>query len=454
MRVHFIAVGGAVMHNLALALQQKGFRVTGSDDEISEPSRSRLESAGLLPESVGWDASRITPDLDAVILGMHARADNPELVRALELGLKVQSFPEYMYGQTRNKTRVVVAGSHGKTTVTSLIMHVLRSAGMPFDYLVGSQLKGFSTMVGLSDDAEVAVFEGDEYLASAIDRRPKFLLYKPNIAVITGIAWDHINVFPTFDAYREAFRDFIGQIDEEGALFYYGSDPELVDLVNSMDTSCQAVPYPAHPFLPSGGKFQLITERGHVDSPLIGRHNMENISAAWEVCRALGISDEQFYGAIPSFPGAARRLNRVLETSDCTVFLDFAHSPSKVRATTQAVRDTFPGRSLVACLELHTFSSLTASFLELYWGSLDAADEALVYYDPQTVQHKRLPPLDPAEVVRAFGSKKVRVFTEIAAMERYLEGLTWKAKNLLLMSSGNFSGLDIPALAKRTIGHL
>ncbi len=395
MRVHFIAVGGAVMHNLALALKQKGYRVTGSDDEISEPSRSRLEAAGLLPESMGWDSSRITPDLDVVILGMHARADNPELVRALELGLKIQSFPEYMYEQTRYKTRVVVAGSHGKTTVTSLIMHVLRSVGIPFDYLVGSQLEGFSTMVGLSDDSKVAVFEGDEYLASAIDRRPKFLLYRPNIAVITGIAWDHINVFPTFDTYREAFRDFIGQLDEQGTLFYYGSDHELATLVNSTDTPCQAVPYPAHPYLPSGGKFQLITEWGHVESPLIGRHNMENISAAWEVCRALGISDEHFYQAITSFPGAARRLNRVLETSDCAVFLDFAHSPSKVWATTQAVKDTFPGRSLVACLELHTFSSLTASFLELYRGSLDAAEEALVYFDPHTVAAQAPSPPGP-----------------------------------------------------------
>jgi UDP-N-acetylmuramate: L-alanyl-gamma-D-glutamyl-meso-diaminopimelate ligase len=440
------------MHNLALALHNKGYRVTGSDDEISEPSRSRLEAAGLLPDPMGWDPDRITSELDAVILGMHARADNPELARALELGLKIYSFPEYMYEQTRDKTRVVIAGSHGKTTVTSLIMHVLRRAGMPFDYLVGAQLEGFSTMVGLSDEAKVAIFEGDEYLSSAIDRRPKFLHYKPDIGVITGIAWDHINVFPTFDEYRQSFREFVGQFDEDGTLIYNGTDDELNGILESVRPAARRVPYEIHPYRVSSGSFQLLTDSGPVGVPLMGRHNMENISAARDVCRTLGISDERFYGAIPSFPGAARRLNRILERSDCAVFLDFAHSPSKVRATTQAVSDAFPNRRLVACLELHTFSSLTASFLKLYGGSLNPAHEAAVYFDPHTVEHKRLPRLDPEEVGRAFGGANIRVFTTVRALEDYLEAMEWKGRNLLLMSSGTFSGLDIPALASRLLG--
>ena len=452
MRVHFIAIGGAVMHNLALALHNKGYRVTGSDDEVSEPSRSRLEAAGLLPDPMGWDPDRITPELDAVILGMHARADNPELARALEIGLKIYSFPEYMYEQTRDKTRVVVAGSHGKTTVTSLILHVLRSVGMPFDYLVGAQLEGFSTMVGLSDDAKVAIFEGDEYLSSAIDRRPKFLHYKPDIGVITGIAWDHINVFPTFDEYRQSFREFAGQFDEKGTLIYNGTDDELKGILESSRPAARLVPYRIHPYQVASGSFQLLTDHGPAEVPLMGRHNMENISAAREVCRALGVSDEHFYRAIRRFPGAARRLNRILERTDCAVFLDFAHSPSKVRATTQAVKEAFPNRHLVACLELHTFSSLTASFLQLYSGSLNPAQEAAIYFDPHTVEQKRLPRLDPAEVAGAFGRGNIRVFTRVRDLEDYLQAMEWKGRNLLLMSSGTFSGLDVRSLAARLLG--
>ena len=439
------------MHNLALALQSKGTRVTGSDDEIAEPSRSRLAAAGLLPPSPGWNPQRIDRDLDAVILGMHARADNPELVRAQSLGVPVFSFPEFMYEQTQDKLRVVVAGSHGKTTITSLVMHVLRTGGRSFDYLVGAQLEGFSTMVGLRQDSRLAVFEGDEYLTSALDPRPKFLLYRAGIALISGIAWDHVNVFPTWEVYRGQFEDFVRALDPESVLIFNGEDSEVRHLLEEVPGPRRRIEYGTLPYEIDGGIFRLETSEGLVPVSLLGRHNMQNLGAAKAICSELGISDGEFFQAVRSFRGAARRLTLLASSGNAAVYLDFAHSPSKVRATTRALKEAFPSRPLVACLELHTFSSLTASFLSQYRGSLDAADEALVYFDPRAVTHKGLAPLDPDAVRKAFDTPGLRVFDRLESLLGHLRETPWQERTLLLMSSGTFSGLDAAALARELL---
>jgi len=448
MRIHFIAIGGAVMHNLALALQAKGYQVSGSDDEIFEPARSRLEAAGLLPARLGWDVERIEPGVDAVILGMHARADNPELARALELGLPVHSFPEFMYLQTRSKRRVVVAGSHGKTTVTALVMHALRQASLAFDFLVGAQLDGFQTMVGLEENSTIAVFEGDEYLSSAIDRRPKFLHYRPDIALINGIAWDHINVFPTFEQYRGLFRELVVTLCPGSTLALNREDPEVLALTSSVPSGVKVLEYGTPVYSVHEGRYCLLAgSREEVPVQLIGRHNMLNVEAARTLCSALGVADEVFYRALPGFRGASRRLNLVRQARNGSVYSDFAHAPSKVAATVAAVKEAFPDRRLFACLELHTFSSLNRAFLLQYRGSLDNAEHAIVYFDPHTIQLKRLPPLAAADVAEAFRHRDLTVVTTRDELERILTHRNWKATNLLLMSSGTFSGLDINALA-------
>lgn len=452
MRVHFIAVGGAVMHNLALALQSKGYAVTGSDDEIAEPSRSRLAAAGLLPDDTGWHPERITRDLDAVILGMHARADNPELIRAQAIGVRVFSFPEFMYEQTRDKLRVVVAGSHGKTTITSLIMHVLLACGRTFDYLVGAQLEGFSTMVGLPENSKLAVFEGDEYLTSTLDPRPKFLLYRPRIAVISGIAWDHVNVFPTWDLYQQQFEDFVRSLASDSVLIFNREDSELGLLLERVTGPPRRIGYGTLAYRTMDqGKLGLVTDHGLVPVSLLGRHNMQNLAAARAVCRELGVSDSVFYEAVGSFRGASRRLTLVASNENAAVYLDFAHSPSKVTATTRAVKEAFPSRQLVACLELHTFSSLTCGFLSQYRGSMDTADEALVYFDPDAVRHKGLDPLDPDDIRQAFGTPGLRVFDNLGPLLDHLREISWHDRALLLMSSGTFSGLDTSVLARELL---
>ncbi len=447
MRTHFVAVGGAVMHNLALALHRKGLTVTGSDDEIFDPARGRLDSAGLLPAAPGWDPSRVHNGLDAIIVGMHARADNPELRRAQELGLRIYSFPEYVYEQTRDKQRIVIGGSHGKTTITALILHVLRSAGRRFDYLVGAELDGFETMVGLTEDAELAVFEGDEYPSSPLDRRPKFLLYRPHIALISGIAWDHINVFPTFPDYVDQFRQFRESIEPGGLLIFNREDPRVKSLAGELRKDVEAVGYTTHPYRVSEGRFELLTDAGRTPVHLLGRHNMENIAAARAVCRRMEIADRHFYGAVSEYRGAARRLTLLEAAASSRVYLDFAHSPSKVRATTLALREAFPDRRLVACLELHTFSSLNASFLREYHGALAPADRALVYFDPHTLESKSLPPLGTERVRSAFGRDDLEVLNDRDTLEALLRSLDWTATSLLLMSSGNFSGIDLRRLA-------
>ncbi|MFV0378575.1 MAG: UDP-N-acetylmuramate--L-alanine ligase [Mangrovibacterium sp.] len=447
MRIHFIAIGGSAMHNLAIALYKKGFDVSGSDDEIFEPSKSRLSQYGLLPVDFGWHPEKLTSEIEAVILGMHARADNPELLRAQELGLKIYSYPEYLYEQTKDKTRVVIGGSHGKTSVTSMVMHVLKSSGVDFDYMVGAKLDGFDTMVSLGHTSKIAVFEGDEYLSSPIDRRPKFHLYHPNIALLTGIAWDHINVFPTFDNYVDQFRIFTGLVEKNGALFYYGGDKNLQQIAASARPDVHAEAYREHSSTVIDGVSYLRRGNELVRLHVFGNHNLQNIAGAKLVCNKLGIADDTFYQAMLSFKGAARRLEQLAGKPGCTVFYDFAHSPSKLKATTEAVKNQFADRKLVAVMELHTFSSLRKDFLPQYKDCMAAADEAFVYFDPHTIEHKRLEPITKEQVAEAFGSEGLQVFTDSDALFALLQTKNWQQSNLLLMTSGNFSGKDMKAIA-------
>lgn len=452
MRVHFIAIGGSAMHNLAIAMKLKGYHVTGSDDEIFEPSLTRLKNHGLLPEYQGWNPNIITPEIDAIVLGMHARADNPELLRAKELGIKIYSYPEYLYEQSRNKTRIVVGGSHGKTTITSMIMHVLQHLGYKFDYMVGAQLKGFDNMVSFSDDAPFAVFEGDEYLTSPIDPRPKFHVYRPNIAIISGISWDHINVFPSFEIYRQQFAKFIDCIEPEGSIIYCAEDPEVCSVVNSNSRGdINRIPYHSHPHDTYNGTCRLIDNGNYINLKIFGKHNMQNVSAALAACNAIGITNTQFYNAISSFEGAAKRLQLLAHNSHTAVYLDFAHSPSKVKATIEAVKEQSPSRELVICFELHTFSSLTKEFLNQYHGTLKDADIPFVFYNPHTVAMKKLPPIEPSDVIQGFGNPTPTVFTNSNELVNALRTLNWSNKNLLIMTSGNFAGLDLQHLANMIV---
>ncbi|HZL11656.1 MAG TPA: Mur ligase family protein [Prolixibacteraceae bacterium] len=447
MNVHFIAIGGSAMHNLAIALHKKGYQVSGSDDEVFEPSKSRLEKYSLLPEREGWFPETITTNLDAIILGMHARQDNPELLRAQELGLKIFSYPEYLYEQTKDKTRVVIGGSHGKTTITSMVMHVLRYNQIAFDYMVGAQLEGFDTMVSLSEDAKIAVFEGDEYLSSPIDRRPKFHLYFPDIALLSGIAWDHINVFPTFPFYVEQFQIFADLIQPNGSLIFFGNDENLQQVAENTRADVKKFPYQSHQSVIKDGITYLLTGESKLKLQIFGDHNLQNISGAQLVCRQLGLTDEQFYAAIVEFKGAARRLEVLAATENCIVFNDFAHSPSKLKATTEAVKKQFPERKLVACLELHTFSSLKKEFLPQYKNSMDAADLAIVYFNPLTIEHKKLELITKQQVADAFDSPGLKVFTDSDELFAFLKIQDWQNANLLLMTSGNFSGKNLKELA-------
>jgi len=455
MRVHFIAIGGSAMHNLAIALHNKGFVVTGSDDVMFEPSKSRLAKYGIMPPQDGWYPEKITDDLDAVILGMHARVDNPELLRAQEFGLKIYSYPEYIYEQSKDKLRVVIGGSHGKTTITSMILHVLQHAGLDFDYLVGAQIAGFETMVKLTHSAPIVVIEGDEYLASPIDRRPKFHLYKANIAVISGIAWDHINVFPTFDNYIEQFRLFIKTIQSGGTLIYSNTD-EVLDKAVAEDKSpsITKIPYKLPVYEIANGVTSIVAAPYKYPLQVFGDHNLLNMEAARLVCGKLGIAEVAFYEAITTFKGAARRLELLGKNDTTNVYKDFAHSPSKLEATIHAVKTQFPDRGLVACMELHTFSSLNKDFLKEYAGTLDSADEAIVFIDRKTFEQKKMEPYDASVVKAAFAKDNLLFFNDPTQLKNYLEGLDMTDKNLLMMSSGNFGGIDLVLLANKVLNKL
>ena len=443
MNVHFIAIGGSAMHNLALALHDKGYRITGSDDVIFEPSRSRLEQAGLLPQTEGWFPEKIHQDLDAVILGMHARAGNPELERARELQIPVYSYPEFLYEQSRNKTRVVIGGSHGKTTITSMILHVMQYWDKPVDYMVGAQLEGFDRMVQLTEENDFIVLEGDEYLSSALDPRPKFHLYQPNIALVSGIAWDHINVFPTFESYREQFQIFLESIVPGGSITYNTEDPEVKAMVEALDAPLRKFPYRTPAYEVVAGQTLLETPEGPLPLQVFGRHNLSNLAGAKWICQQMGVDEADFYEAMMSFKGAAKRLELLAKTTDSYVFKDFAHSPSKVLATTRAVREQFPGHHLVVCLELHTYSSLNAGFLKEYRHSLDAADSALVFYVPESLAIKGLEAINPEDIQNAFGRSDLQVYTKTQGLREHLYNLPMEKTVLLLMSSGNYGGLNL-----------
>lgn len=452
MNVHLIAIGGSAMHNMAIAMHKKGFKVTGSDDEIFEPSKSRLAKLNLLPATEGWDVNNIHKGLDAVILGMHARADNPELLKAQELGLKIYSYPEYVYEQTKDKIRIVIGGSHGKTTITAMILHVLNFHKTDCDYLVGAQLNGFDTMVKLTKEAKIAVIEGDEYLSSPIDRRPKFHLYKPSIAIISGIAWDHINVFPTFDNYVEQFRIFVDLIEPKGSLVYCALDAEVKKVGDKARADIKKFPYAIPAYTIENGTTYLIVDSKKIPLEIFGEHNLMNLNAARLCCNQVGITDEQFYEAIQSFSGAAKRLELIKKNTVTAVYKDFAHSPSKLKATTQAVKKQFPDRKLIACMELHTFSSLNENFLKEYDGAMALADEAFVYFNPHTIEHKKLKPITETQVKQAFGGNNITVYTDSKELLNDLLKKDFKAKNLLMMSSGNFDGIDFKELGEKVVG--
>jgi UDP-N-acetylmuramate: L-alanyl-gamma-D-glutamyl-meso-diaminopimelate ligase len=448
MRVHFIAIGGSAMHNLAMALHDKGDEVTGSDDEIFNPSKSRLENRGLLPKQFGWFPNKITKDLEAVILGMHAKADNPELLRAKEMGITIYSYPEFLYEQSKNKTRVVIGGSHGKTTITSMILHVMHYHNKEVDYMVGAQLEGFDVMVKLTNHNDFIVLEGDEYLSSPIDRRPKFHLYKPNIALLSGIAWDHINVFPTYDGYVEQFEIFLNEITNGGAIIYNQEDPEVKRVVETSTSLIKKYPYSTPEYVVEDGVTLLETPEGPMPIEVFGKHNLNNLEGARWICQLMGVDADDFYEAIATFKGASKRLEKIAESNTAIAYKDFAHSPSKVKATTEALKNQYPDRKLIACLELHTYSSLNPEFLQEYRGALDAADSAVVFYSPHAVMIKKLEAIKSEQIDNAFGRSDLMVFTNPADFKTYLFTQDFKNTSLLLMSSGNYGGLDFDEVKK------
>lgn len=447
-KIHFIAIGGAAMHNLAIDLHNRGFVITGSDDEIYEPSRTLLADKGLLPVEMGWFPEKITADLSCVILGMHARVDNPELAKAQELGIKIYSYPEFIYSQSLHKQRVVIAGSHGKTTITSMILHVLKFHNRKFDYMVGARIEGFDTMAKLSD-APVIVIEGDEYLSSPIDRQPKFLHYHPHVMLMSGIAWDHINVYPDFNDYVHQFELLADELPKAGSFIYDETDA-LVEKIGSVEREAvKRLPYQAHPSKVRDGKtFLLLPNKKELEIEVFGEHNLKNLNGAKLVLSQIGIEDEEFYAAIPSFKGAAKRLELVGQNEETVIYKDFAHAPSKVEATTKAVKAQFPNRQLVACLELHTFSSLNKDFLGEYANKLNAADVPVVYFSLKTLEHKKLPAITPEDIKVHFNNPNLQVFTDNESLKTFLLSQRWRGSNLLMMSSGTFNGLDFNELAK------
>ncbi len=451
MNVHFIAIGGSAMHNLAIALHKKGFNVSGSDDEIFEPSKTRLANHKLLPEKEGWNPEQITADIDAIILGMHARKDNPELLKAQELGLTIYSYPEYLYQQTIDKKRVVIGGSHGKTTTTAMVMHVLKSLQIDFDYMVGAQLDGFETMVKLTKDAPIAIFEGDEYLSSPIDLTPKFHWYKPHIAMLTGIAWDHMNVFPTWANYVSQFEIFADNIDKEGCLIYFNDDEELEKIGKLQSNRIKTIDYNTLPSDNNEGITSVLWNNKSYPMAIFGKHNLQNMNGARLICSQLGISDDQFLSAMQSFSGASKRLQLLNKNESCNIYLDFAHSPSKLKATTDAMKEQFKNRSLIAVMELHTFSSLNKDFLPQYKNTMDKADEAIVFYNPEVLKHKKLPAITDEDVFKAFNRSDLQVMTKSDELVEWLKAKDYTGNNLLIMTSGNFSGVDIKQLAKELL---
>ncbi|WP_026915131.1 UDP-N-acetylmuramate--L-alanine ligase [Christiangramia portivictoriae] len=446
MNIHFIAIGGSAMHSLAIALQRKGYHISGSDDAIFEPSRSRLKTEGLLPKRMGWDVANITSNLDAVILGMHAKEDNPELIRAKELGLKIYSYPEFIFEQSKDKTRVVIGGSHGKTSITSMILHVMNYHDREVDYMVGATLEGLDNPLHLTQENDFIVIEGDEYLSSALDRRPKFHLYQPNIALLSGIAWDHINVFPTFENYVEQFRIFIDSIVNGGILVYNEEDETVKHLAENTENPIRKHSYFTPDYHTEDNATILDAPEGELPLEIFGRHNLNNLAGAKWICQHMGVDEDDFYEAIATFKGASKRLERVAESENTVIFKDFAHSPSKVAATTAAVKEQYPDKKLIACLELHTYSSLNADFLKEYRHTLDKADEAIVFYSPDAVAIKKLNHVSVAQIEQAFLKQGLKIYTNPENFQSDLKNMDFDNAVLLMMSSGNYGGLELDSL--------
>ncbi|HIP36965.1 MAG TPA: peptidoglycan synthetase [Crocinitomix sp.] len=446
MHVHFIAIGGSAMHNLAIALKRKGYKVTGSDDEIFEPSKSRLLKEDILPEKMGWNEANINKNIDAIILGMHARKNNPELLKAQRLGLKIYSYPEFIYNQSKDKIRIVIGGSHGKTSITSMILHVMAELKIKTDFLVGALLDGFDCMVQLSD-AKYIVIEGDEYLSSPIDLKPKFHWYAPHIALISGIAWDHINVFPTFENYVEQFKIFTDKIEQNGKLIFFSCDKELTKIAENARIDIQGILYDTPSYMIKEGITYLIDGTKKYPLQVFGKHNLQNILGAKLVLNQIGVKDDDFYFAISKFKGASKRLETIAQNKNTLIFKDFAHSPSKLKATVQAVKEQYPNRKLIACMELHTFSSLKKEFLPQYKNCMQNADKAYVYFNPKVVEHKKLEPITPKMIKEAFATDNVEVYTDSEQLMKTLTNENLVNTNLLLMSSGNFNGVDLNTFA-------
>lgn len=446
MRIHFISIGGSAMHNLAIALSKEGNIITGSDDIIFEPSSSRLKKYGLLPDKMGWDENNISEDIDAIVLGMHAHSDNPELIKAQALNLKIYSYPEFLYNQSKEKTRVVIGGSHGKTTITSMVLHVVQQLNIDVDYMVGAQLEGYETMVKLTNDNKFIVLEGDEYLSSALDLRPKFHLYKPNVALLTGIAWDHINVFPTFENYVDQFRIFINKIEEGGVLAYNTEDKNIVSLVENSKAKIKFIPYSTPEYKIENGNYVLISDIGEYKLEVFGKHNLQNIEGAKVLCMQMGVDEKDFYKSISNFKGASRRLEEVYSDDDHIVYKDFAHSPSKVAASVSAVSERFSEQNKLIVLELHTYSSLNPEFLKQYIGSLDSVTNPIVYVDKVIVENKRMKPISERQIKEAFAKEDLLFFDDADELKNYVNSKLLNVQVALFMSSGNIGGLDLENL--------
>jgi UDP-N-acetylmuramate: L-alanyl-gamma-D-glutamyl-meso-diaminopimelate ligase len=451
-KIHFIAIGGAVMHNLAVALKKAGHEISGSDDDIFDPSRATLEAHGLLPAKNGWDATKIHAGLDVVIIGMHARQNNPELLKAQELGLAIVSFPEYIYQHAIDKQRIVVAGSHGKTTITAMIIHVLNHFNRKFDYVIGARVPGVENTVRLSADAPIIVIEGDEYLSSPLDPTPKFLRYQHHIGIISGIAWDHANVFPSEEEYVKQFDRFADQTPKGGILIYCEQDPMTLMIGKKERSDVVEISYKSHPQTSdNNGQFFITNGKEKYPVKIFGSHNFQNLSAAKEALKKVAISPEQFFEAITTFKGAAGRLEKIKESNSTVVFKDFAHAPSKVKATVKAVKEIYPSRDLVACFELHTYSSLNKKFIPQYKDSLKSVQVPVVYFNLEKVKEKNLEALTEQDIKNAFANPSLLVFTDAAKLQDFLQQQSWKNKNLLLMSSGNFGGINLTDLTDKIL---
>ena len=445
-KVHFIAVGGSVMHNLAITLKQLGYKVSGSDDKIYDPSKSRLKKYNLFPKNLGWFPELIDKEIDFIVLGMHAKKDNPELLKALDLDCKIYSYPELIFEFSKSKTRITIGGSHGKTTVSSMILHVLDFYDIKVDYLLGAQIEGFENMVHISDDNDFIIIEGDEYLSSPIDNSPKFHKYNSNIAVITGIAWDHINVFPTFENYISQFEKFIETITDGGVLVFNELDELVLDTVNNSEKTIRKIGYGKPDFEIVDGVTYLKTSEGNVPLKVFGDHNLSNLSAAKQICALMGIFDDEFFAAIASFKGASKRLETIYRDNNKIIIKDFAHSPSKLKATIDAVKNQFSNKNIIAVYELHTFSSFNQKFIKEYLNSMSSANMKIVYYDNEVLKKRGEFKINEKTIKDSFGSDDLIVISKKSVLEEIMLKTNLDNSVLLMMSSGNFSSIDMISL--------